>query len=57
MTTYEKIKAMSVEEMAEQISNIGECWNNCPARHICDDCRDMCCIDVVTKWLKSEVEE
>lgn len=55
MTNYERIKAMSVEEMAEIIYDCcqhciyqdKECYNN----------EDMRCSDGNLKWLNSEVEE
>lgn len=58
MTNFEKIKQMSVEEMAKRLSVI--------TRQMCnyiDDCRD-CPVDLIVcgstnrikQWLKSEVE-
>ena len=56
MTNYEKIKAMSVEEMAEQIRKITKGCGNCPAREYC--VLDLkTCEKTVQEWLESEVEE
>lgn len=65
MTNYEKIKAMSVEEMAKWVENIiVDCGINiCPARKLCDEehkdyltpCRS--CFEILKTWLGSEVEE
>lgn len=57
MTNYEKIKAMSVEEMANLL-DYGECHcciyynENGPSR-----CDMHECIEGVIKWLESEAEE
>lgn len=55
MTNYEKIKQMSVEEMAE-------CLGTKTACDFCvtldeDDCVNNKCIDNIKDWLESEVEE
>ena len=58
MTNFEKIKTMSVEEMAEALDNITNC-SGCPAQgKICS--KDYTgnykhCADVIKKWLESEV--
>ena len=57
MTNYEKIKAMSVEELADLL-DYGEC--HCCAYYKTNspvDCLDCVCKDGVKKWLESEVEE
>lgn len=57
MTQYEKIKAMSIEEMAELL-DFGEC--NCCVyynKHGVSSCGAHECIEGVMKWLESEVEE
>lgn len=49
MTNYEKIKNMSVEEMANFINKIGAyCFY---------DSECVSCISIIVKWLNSEVEE
>ena len=49
MTNYEKIKAMTLEEMAEEICNTHKDCYECEFDKDCDfEC------DGVTKWLKSE---
>lgn len=48
MTNFEKIKAMTVEEIAEIII--------CPYLGERVDCRDNC-IECRKKWLESEVQE
>ena len=67
MTNYEKIKAMSVEEMAERGCRRFHNCEDCPA---CDTCNDIaicgdynggdCCEEDYygfLKWLESEAEE
>lgn len=48
MTNYEKIKNMSVEEMAILLNDIATCLN-------VEERAD--CIPFIEKWLNSEVEE
>ena len=65
MTNFEKIKAMSVEEMAEGLnSTLLDCGvNPCPARKLCDeekkDYRTPCrsCFELLKTWLESEAED
>ena len=55
MTNYEKIKNMSVEEMAEWLQGgINEC--NCCSYRLSFGCPDTC-IYGIKQWLESEVEE
>lgn len=55
MTNYERIKAMSVEEMAKQF--YCDC-NHCAYRgKNCGEHDDMYCEDGAVKWLNSEAEE
>lgn len=58
MTQFEKRKAMSVEEMAEEIYTNMACrdCSLCPAEDICSDIPNGC-IYTIEKWLESEVEE
>jgi len=59
MTNFEKIKEMSVEEIAEQIinaTNLSDC-NMCPAATVCENCRDKSCLEILKEWLESEAEE
>lgn len=50
MTNYEKIKQMSVEEMAEKLP--------CPYNEYYLDCNKDCdCKKCCKEWLESEVEE
>lgn len=58
MTNYEKIKAMTVEEMAELIFDKLSYRNCelCPAKNTCDS-RYSGCISTIGKYLESEVEE
>lgn len=56
MTNYEKIKAMSVEEMARWIDEtIATRCDACPAEKICGI--ELSCVSTIIKWLDSEVEE
>lgn len=54
MTNYEKIKAMSVEEMAEFIPDWS--FKACKISHDYIEC-DNECEKCVKEWLESEVEE
>lgn len=60
MTNYERIKVMSVEEMAELLSNEDECERYC-AFTINGKCNAFGglheCKKGVELWLNSEVEE
>ena len=55
MTNFERIKAMSIEELAENF--YGDCrycayrWEDC----ICNE--NMNCCNGLLKWLNSEAEE
>lgn len=54
MNNYEKIKQMSIEEMAEFIYSIDPAYcMNCPANI---NCRGRECVKELAQWLKSEVE-
>lgn len=53
MTNYEKIKSMSVEEMAEEF--MGECWA-CKLEEN-QTCDNTSCKQGVRQWLESEVKE
>lgn len=60
MTNYEKIKNMSVEEMAEWLENIleGECrLCGCDEAENCEMCLLTFCLAHRKLWLESEVEE
>lgn len=57
MTNYEKIKAMSVEEVADFLNGIKSSCCECPAIETCEaNPYDLCGI-VISKWLESEAEE
>ena len=54
-TNFDRIKAMSVEEMADMLQeNIHTC-DFCIKKDA--DCREEHCKDNIKKWLESEVEE
>lgn len=61
MTNYEKIKNMNVYELANAISHgvSSNACDYCPYNH--NSCSDKCIrlskIDIIVKWLNSEVEE
>lgn len=60
MTNYERIKGMSVEEMAELLSNEDECERYCAftKNGKCNSFGDINeCKKGVELWLNSEVEE
>ena len=59
MTNYERIRKMSVEEMATELS-----YNRLRCLHCCayttDEClnnRSLTCKSGIIKWLNSEVEK
>lgn len=61
MTNYDRIKQMSIEEMARAISSCGEC-NYCVAQDRCDSLpldviATVPCSVLTRQWLESEVEE
>ena len=70
MTNYEKIKAMSVDDLAEKIYEIDDgqldfsyCGENCPNVSKCDELLDSkegirseMCIEGIKHWLESEAE-
>lgn len=61
MTNFEKIKNMSVEELAKNCCASLKCAF-CPIAEFCeqlirDDIKLINCIKVWKQWLKSEVEE
>lgn len=61
LTNYERIKAMTVEEMAAAIYNgissdpCDYCEHN--AMYCAAQCKDMSHTEIIAKWLESEVEE
>lgn len=63
MTNFEKIKNMSVEELAEKISWLINDCDECPIREFCNLYNDYkiqdfdTCSGTWEQWLKSEVEE
>ena len=60
MTNYEKIKSMSIEDMADKMDDIIDCAN-CPKelRLYCDTfCNsEHWCNKVIKQWLNSEVKD
>lgn len=57
MTNYERIKNMSVEEMADAIINTTDTCELC-VRSNCVSCvnAEGGCTDYIKQWLESEVE-
>ena len=57
-TNYERLKNMTVQEMAEFIQDIIPC-GACPIFENCPDIAisEELCTKKLTKWLKSESEE
>lgn len=53
MTNFEKIKSMTLEEMAESAIPL----LNCPYGFSYEDCNDDDCIKCKKEWLEREVEE
>lgn len=59
MTNYEKIKAMSVEKMAEFLMRVNHIYacDECVAYRSCPMTYGVSCRKFVAKWLEKEVEE
>lgn len=56
MTNYERIKSMSVEDLANFITDkMAICPNDTPLYN--DDCINDKCEKCIKNWLESEVEE
>ena len=57
-TNYEKIKAMSVDEMAELLERNANCEKFCvfTTDEVCNAHGNVC-LEGITRWLESEVEE
>lgn len=53
-TNYDKIKHMSIDEVADMIRCFVMC-DTCPASNFCDT--DVDCGETFKKWLESEAEE
>lgn len=53
MTNFEKIKQMSIDEMAQSCMDFFSCPYGCPMEKRFNDS----CIDCTKHWLESEVEE
>lgn len=56
MTNYEKIKDMSVEEMARFMCDISDCYQ-CPIKNKCRIQTLIDCLDGLAEWLLKEAEE
>lgn len=56
MTNFEKIKQMSVEDMAYYLARMTHC-PPCPIKTVCADNNGISCRNVFIKWLESEAEE
>ena len=60
VNNYERIKQMSVEDMAEFLSDfesMEEIGHNCPDNENKDDCIAPFCEYGIKQWLLSEVQE
>lgn len=58
MTNFEKIKNMSVNELAEKLNESFAC-DRCPLEEFCDkhnSIPDLGCTGIWGEWLKSEVQ-
>ena len=53
MTNYEKIKNLSIEEMADFMNEM----DLNPCGHCNGECEILSCIERYKEWLESEVEE
>lgn len=59
MTNFEKIKNMSIKELADKISWLIKDCDDCPIREFCnyEIQKSKTCLGTWKQWLKSEVEE
>ena len=60
MTNFEKIKSMTLEEMAESANPFFACpygFFACPYDFSYGDCKDGDCIECIKEWLEWEVKE
>lgn len=61
MTNYERIKQMSIEEMAEKlinvVENINELFDEFITSYDCRHCEEIHCTKCMKKWLEQEAEE
>ena len=55
MTNYDRIKGMSVEEMADYFNGIFDC-SNCPNDMFLCESKGSVCTKYIKQWLESEVE-
>jgi hypothetical protein len=56
-TNFDKIKSMTVKEMAELMSPLNTC-SNCKAHKMCDEIpMNAECVEIIKFWLESEVAE
>lgn len=58
MTNFEKLKNMSVDQLAEKLNESLVCYC-CPIKEFCNECDstpELDCIDICKEWLKSEVQ-
>lgn len=57
LTNFERIKAMTVEEMAKLLAEIGyDGCTFCPAKVLCEE-MVLSCENIIKLWLESEVQE
>lgn len=57
MTNFEKIKSMSVDELAKKLDELCSC-SHCPFIEFCDEnVEGTTCTGVLKKWLESEAKE
>lgn len=56
MTNFEKIKNMSIDELADKIEESLAC-DRCPINDLCAGIVGGDCTKVWIEWLKSEAEE
>ena len=56
VTQFDRIKAMSVEEMADYLNGIFDC-SNCPNDMFLCESKGSVCTKYIKQWLNSEVEE
>lgn len=57
MTNRDKINAMSNKELARFIKDRQEDCDKCVLYNICENYEGASCVDNITEWLESEVDE
>ena len=55
-SNYERIKAMSIEQMAHELSDLADVYD-CPVHKITGCTCEKSCMKMVMAWLESEADD